>query len=245
MNRDRVRNTDPMTTPVHAAIPGGSRLPQDPSTMDDGPMDPKTTSILKALDRPPRPPAPTPELRASSEGGDFVAYSAVAQPASGAARSEEERRRQALAELAVLVQEPEPAAVLRSPSRDVSTQIAAHRLRGRLWRWAAVSLGGGLVAIAVMAWRSSATTAAPSHAPSTALTTIETTLPASSEASPRVDPMAPLPLTSAPQRLPSPRTTAVRPSPRVATPTTPIGRPAPQPTASGNSIPDRLIEHPW
>jgi hypothetical protein len=251
MNRDPVRNTDPMTPPVDAALPGVARLPQDSSTVrTDGPMDPKTASILKALDRPPRPPAPTPDLRASSEGGDFVAYSAVAQPASGAARSLEERRQQALVQLAVLVQEPEsPVAVLRSPSRDASTQIAAHRLRHRLWQWAAASLGGGLVAIAVMAWRSSAATTAPPQAPPTAtMTDIETTPPVGSGASHRMAPMDPLPLTSAPQRAPSPTTTTttLRPSPRAATPIAPAGRPAPQPTAaSGNSIPDRLIEHPW
>ena len=32
-------------------------------------LDPKTARILKALDRPTRPPAPVPEVRANSAGG--------------------------------------------------------------------------------------------------------------------------------------------------------------------------------
>jgi hypothetical protein len=57
--------------------------------------------LILSLERTPRPPAPIPDERASSDGGRFVAYRATGRPAQP--HTELEARRQALAELSVLV----------------------------------------------------------------------------------------------------------------------------------------------
>jgi hypothetical protein len=57
--------------------------------------------MILSLERSPRPPAPVPDERPSSDGGRFVAYGATGRPAQP--HMEQEIRRQALAEMSVLV----------------------------------------------------------------------------------------------------------------------------------------------
>jgi len=101
-------------------------------------MDPLTYRILAGFDRPPQPPAPTPERRASSDGGRFVAYSATVQPAPS--RKAEASRAEALVELSMLIGQPAPTP---SPSRrdDVPTLVST--------RPGARSRAQGLVAVSV------------------------------------------------------------------------------------------------
>lgn len=114
--------TDPTPTNIDVTDPG------PPPDMDDE-MDPQTASLLAALDVPARPPAPAPQVRASSEGGDFVAYSTTAEPAPRR-RPEEVRQEAALVELSQLIAEPTPVPPSpTTPARDVATFVAPERRR--------------------------------------------------------------------------------------------------------------------
>lgn len=150
MKRDRTDDTDPMNHALEALDGCAEPLHGASSSGHGESIDAKTASILQSLDRPPRPPAPAPERRPSSDGGDFVAYSAVAHPADRAARTNEERRRHVLADLAVLVEEPHPAAPPDSLPKNASTYVPPSRVAGP-WRWALATATAGLLGIAFLA----------------------------------------------------------------------------------------------
>lgn len=81
----------------------------------------ETERLLESFNRPLQPPAPRPKQQASSDGGDFVAYSSVSSPAR---RSAEETRRLALVEIANLAAAPDsapPEGPLVAERRDFPT----------------------------------------------------------------------------------------------------------------------------
>jgi hypothetical protein len=126
-------------TPVDRPVEGGVAA-HEASTSPD-PLD--VVRLILSLERPPRPPAPIPDERASSDGGRFVAYGATGRPAQ--AQTEQGVRRQALAEMSVLVNAtPVPA---DAGSQDASTARTSPQARRRP-RAAGSSGGRG----AVRAW---------------------------------------------------------------------------------------------
>jgi hypothetical protein len=85
--------------------------------------------LILSLDRDPRPPAPMPDERRSSDGGRFVAYRTSGRPAPP--RVGEERRRQPGSELSVLVNvTPVPPELTQ---RDISTAPILSLPRRRSW----------------------------------------------------------------------------------------------------------------
>lgn len=137
--------------------------PEEPTTSDaDDEMDPLTYRILAGFDRPPQPPAPTPERRSSSDGGRFVAYSATVQPARS--RKAEASRAEALVELSVLIGQAAPSQS-RSRPDDVPTLVSTRPgARGRAQWLVAVSVtvtAALLLALGVLAvWRCSSRSSA-------------------------------------------------------------------------------------
>jgi hypothetical protein len=239
MKRDLTNDTDPILAidPLteSGVAPGVSAASAEVASH----LDPKTARILKALDRPPRPPAPTPELRASSDGGDFVAYSGATRLHGAAPRTDEERRRQVLAELSVLVQEP-PAS--ETPPHGSTSTVAPH-LHSQLPRWGGLLIGALVVAGVIVAWGS-------------LKTKTFTPLP------PRTQEQSPAPKSAALPGVPPPATKSTfTPTPRAPTPVVsgsylhePPRQPpkqlsapyrAPPAASSSASPPDQLIEHPW
>ena len=90
--------------------------------------------LLEAFNRAPRPPAPMPTQRSSSDGGDFVAYSGVTNLAARGASAVEQNRLRALEQIAdVTSASGEPPALL-VPQRDLSTPSPWTSNR-RLWAW--------------------------------------------------------------------------------------------------------------
>ena len=238
MKRDRTEDTDPMN-PVLDALGGCPEPLHGASSCGHGEsIDAKTASILQSLDRPPRPPATAPERRPSSDGGDFVAYSAVAHPANKAARTNEERRRHVLADLAVLVEEPHPAAPPDSLRKDDSTYVPPSPVVGR-WRWALATATACLFGIALLATASQKKAPAEGE-PIGPATHVQLSAEASEpvvapraprvEAAPAASVTAPPILSSSAARAPLPRSV-----PRVTAQTVPSAR----------SDSDRLVEHPW
>jgi hypothetical protein len=257
MKRDLTNDTDPipaidqLTEP--GVAPGVSAAPREvPSDLD-----PKTARILKALDRPPRPPAPTPELRASSDGGDFVAYSGATRLHGAAPRTDEERRRQVLAELSVLVQEP-PAS--ETPPHGSTSTVAPHSHSQRPM-WGGLLIGAFILASVIAAWGSLKTkTVATSPQLRPAQSTAVTLLPPRTQA-PSPAPKSPaLPDTTTGMPPPVTKSTFT-PTPKAPTPIVsgshllePPRQPAKQPSAPRRGPPaasspappsDQLIEHPW
>jgi hypothetical protein len=248
VKRDLPSDTDPipgLDEVTHPVEPPGIA---DASQEVPNELDPKTARILKALDRPPRPPAPTPEVRASSGGGDFVAYSAAARPPGVAPRTDEERRRQALAELSALVQES-PA--VETPAHG-STSTVAPRLRPRRPRWGLWLVGVVVVATSVAVWGASKSggTSPPLRVAASASASAPLT-------EKHMEPVLP------PMRIASDPTVLLRNSePAPETPVVPSEhhqqkplRSPPRPSetssrpppvaSSATSSPDELIEHPW
>jgi hypothetical protein len=123
----------------------------DPEAESDDEMDPLTYRILAGFDRPPRPPAPAPERRASSDGGNFVAYSATVQPP----RSRGSQESGALVELSNLITHPTPVPQAPAP-RDLPTLVAPRRATGAaigVLVVVSVVLGGAFVALlAALLW---------------------------------------------------------------------------------------------
>jgi hypothetical protein len=124
---------------------------------DDDEMDPLTYRILAGFDRPPQPPAPTPERRSSSDGGRFVAYSATVQPARS--RRTQASHEEALVELSHLIEQPDPTHA-PPPLDDVPTVVSTWPgARSRAQVLVAVSVtvtAALLIALgALVAWRSS------------------------------------------------------------------------------------------
>jgi hypothetical protein len=241
MKRDVMNDTDPMPGTLDE-IAGRVASPAEASAAGEveGELDPQTARILRALDRPPRPPAPTPEVRASSDGGDFVAYSSGAHAPGAAPRSEEERRRQVLAELSVLIQEPPTS---ETPAHGSTTTVAP-RTRSRRVSWASWLVGILFLAGAMAVWGSlrSKTVASspqlPTAQPETPAPAETTDSPPPTESTvastPKVSAIAPVlsgsRLPEAPRSTPRPSTAAHR-GPAVA--------------ASAAAPSDDLIEHPW
>ncbi len=94
--------TDPGEAPEKAsqeATPGHRSVAAPSDRTNPDPLD--VERLILSLERTPRPPAPIPEVRASSDGGRFVAYRATGRPAQP--QLEQEARRRALRELSVLV----------------------------------------------------------------------------------------------------------------------------------------------
>jgi hypothetical protein len=256
MKRDLTNDTDPtpaadaVTEPTAAPGAGFESTSREVRALDPE-LDPKTARILKALDRPPRPPAPTPEQRPSSDGGDFVAYSSPPRSPGAPPRTDEECRRQALAQLSALIQE--------SPATDtpshVSTRTVAPGSRVRTPTWPLALLAVVVVASVALVWVSStvrrtatqqALQVVPALSTPAALPAQETLVPLPPPDIIATGPVAPA--TPAPDRLPTPPVVAV--APPHGLPRSPP-RPAvtvhrePLPVASGPSAPDGLIEHPW
>jgi hypothetical protein len=158
MKPDRSLDTQPVSTSVEAT---GPREPpavategapeQAPSEPARGASDLNTTPdpvdverLILSFDRPPRPPAPLPDQRPSSDGGRFVAYGTTGRPA--APQTTDDVRRRALAELSVLVNvTPVPP---ESVNRDNSTVLGlrARRKSLGLWMGATVLVSVGTVA---------------------------------------------------------------------------------------------------
>ena len=119
----------------------------DPDAESDDEMDPRTYRILAGFDRPPRPPAPVTERRASSDGGFFVAYSATVQPP----RSRGSQESSALVQLSSLITHPTPVPQAPGP-RDLPTHVAPRRASGpTIWVLVVVSLALGGASVALLA----------------------------------------------------------------------------------------------
>jgi hypothetical protein len=103
---------------------------QTAECVDDASTSPDALDVerlILSLDRPPRPPAPIPDERPSSDGGRFVAYRACGPPAQS--QIDEARRRQPIAELSVLVNlTPVPPEVKK---REAPTARGAPGVRRR------------------------------------------------------------------------------------------------------------------
>jgi hypothetical protein len=186
-------DTQPMLiAPVGPVPDSESVTPPDETTEED--------ALFRALDRPPRPPAPMPVKRASSEGGDFVAYAgaSVPQPAQV-----DEARHLALVEIDKLAAAPDRL----SDHRDEPTQLVTRR--ARKWRSIGAAVAAvvvlGVVLAAVVAVRAARAPAAVTPLASTATAPAPTrtstdAVPASSLAVPSTSSLAPpsSPATSSP-----------------------------------------------
>jgi hypothetical protein len=260
MKRDPSHDTDP-TTGIDAVT---ARIDAAAATTPDD-LDPKTARILRALDRPPRPPAPTPELRASSNGGDFVAYSTAAHAPGAPPRSDEERRGQAFADLSTLVRGA-PAATTPSgrSTRTITTVPTASRMRARRSLLAVTCGAIVLAVVGASVWGSSAFRTIAARSPAI-IAAPAPAAPAATEKKPdeRLRPGAIEPASPSPPALAAPpparSTTAALASATSAPPARAAGHatpprasmvprallPPPSPPAPAGSTPDDLIQHPW
>lgn len=133
---------DPRPSPVFsdATEPGRPGATESAERLDEAPAPPAAVAheavaspldverMILSLERSPRPPAPTPDERPSSDGGRFVAYGATGRPAQ--AHTEQEVQRQALAEVSVLVNAtPVPTT---SALREAATAPTSPQARGKL-----------------------------------------------------------------------------------------------------------------
>jgi hypothetical protein len=219
--RDRPHDTQPMLNrppqPADVAnmtIPTSSADPTDPgpaptfttaSVSSDAP-EATTEEQMEASNllagfkrRPPRPPAPRPKQQASSDGGDFVAYSTVARPAPRTAQEDARARaRVEVARLAAAAESMPPADGPMVAGRDAPTQLVTFRRNRK--RATQVVVGvlvvlavGGTLAIALTVGSradgtsSSASSAAPAAA--TAPSAIAT--PATSNSAAPIDTLRP------------------------------------------------------
>ena len=163
--------TDP-STPHERTDPGGATAPK-PATTQPIPIpitavsatpearplvdrrnatDPDIDPLLKAFDRTPVPPAPLPDERASSDGGDFVAHYAVTKPAARNDARPQDARVVVQRELRQLISEPSADAdregALVAPC-EVTTEIPIARQRRRR-RGAMIVVGISLVAAVIL-----------------------------------------------------------------------------------------------
>jgi hypothetical protein len=106
----------------------GVESPNEGNTSPD-PLD--VERLLLSLEREPRPPAPIPDERASSNGGRFVAYRGTGRPAQP--RTEQVARRPALSELSVFVN----ATPVPTDTSQRETSTAPIIPQARHGRWAA------------------------------------------------------------------------------------------------------------
>lgn len=143
MKPERTDDTERVPESPDAVDPHEARAAQTDSLADHGSsqrVDHATDAIrnpdaldverlILSLERTPRPPAPIPDERASSDGGRFVAYRATGLPAQP--QAELEARRQALAELSVLVNvTPVPPTPARREVTTAPVTPQARRQRG-------------------------------------------------------------------------------------------------------------------
>jgi hypothetical protein len=150
--RNRVNDTQPMLgRPLRPADNSDATDPGDP-TIPTGPppitLPPYTTSVAPPLSpdeareatdllaafkqQPLAPPAPRPKQQASSEGGDFVAYSTVTRPAprSGGAVPDQSLVDVRIARLAALPDSVPPAQGGAPTNRQDGTHLVAARRGG-------------------------------------------------------------------------------------------------------------------
>ena len=193
--RDRPHDTQPMLNrppqPEDVAdvtVPTGLADPTDPGpaptfTTPAAPSDPAPTeeqieasNLLAGFKRrPPRPPAPRPKVQASSDGGDFVAYSTVARPAPRTAQEDARARaRVEVARLAAAAESMPPADGAMVAGRDAPTQLVTFRRnRKRAIQVVAgvvvvLALGGALAIVLTLGSRAAATSSSASSAPTAA-----------------------------------------------------------------------------
>jgi hypothetical protein len=177
MKSDRTHDTEP-TIPSTDTTDSGASPPAHAESASDRALSPgvdrpdvivtspdavDVERLLRSLDREPRPPAPIPDERASSNGGRFVAYRGTGRPVIP--QTEQEARFQALSELSVLVNAtPVPADISR---RDLSTApLGRGVVNARvIWMGAAILTAAGGFALLVALSRSHAPQLPPAAAP--------------------------------------------------------------------------------
>jgi hypothetical protein len=134
--------TEDQNTAVETSTSQTAECVDDASTSPD-PLD--VERLILSLDRAPRPPAPIPDERPSSDGGRFVAYRASGLPAQS--QIDEDRRRQAIGELSVLVNlTPVPPEVTKREAPTAPASAGVRRRSLGLWVAGVVVIGLGVVA---------------------------------------------------------------------------------------------------
>jgi hypothetical protein len=263
--RDRPHDTQPMLNrppqPEDVAdvtVPTGLADPTDPGpaptfTTPAAPSDPAPTeeqieasNLLAGFKRrPPRPPAPRPKVQASSDGGDFVAYSTVARPAPRTAQEDARARaRVEVARLAAAAESMPPADGAMVAGRDAPTQLVTFRRNRRRAVRIVAGIGavvavGGALAIALTLGTGAAGT--PSSA-SSALAATATTLtvistPSTTASAPPIETQRPQ---TRPEVLPPPPPVASAPVVPVATSRNSPGASRPPPQKQNNSSTERF-----
>lgn len=142
--------TLPGAPPMTTLPPSGTTLPPTPAATQEE-ID-AANNLLAAFKGPLTPPAPRPKQQATSNGGDFVAYSGVARPVApyAAGAPDPSLVQVELARLAALP-DSRPPEEIASPSgrRDHPTVLitASRRKRGRIL---VIGIGAGLLVGSIM-----------------------------------------------------------------------------------------------
>lgn len=219
-------DTDPMTLPpVVTGSP--SRAARINDTQPDLAPPPaaaahvEAESFLRRFLRPPRPPAPVPAQRASSDGGGFVAHYAETRPARRTRGEDAPPGVHVLQQLAEIARAPQSDSVDLAAHRDLPTTVPGRAQFRRRIRW---GIGAACVVIGVAVSALIFMRASSPPSPATALST-----PATTASAPVVSP----PTATSPMATSLP----IAPSPSASTPSAPTASAtsAPRPAASAPS----------